>query len=62
MKCSCCDVILTTAESVRKFKGSGEYVDMCNKCLATISDDVATVEGEAADSEESSEEDDHERY
>lgn len=52
MKCSCCDVILTTAESVRKFKGSGNYVDMCNKCLATISDDVATVEGAASDEED----------
>jgi hypothetical protein len=51
MKCSCCDVILTTAESVRKFKGSGQYVDMCNKCLATISDDVDTVDGVAAEEE-----------
>ena len=56
MKCVCCDVILTTAESVRKFKNSGNYVDMCNKCLSTISDDVATVEGTASD-EEGSEED-----
>ena len=59
MKCSCCDVILTTAESVRKFKGSGEYVDMCNKCLATISDDVATVEGEASDEDSSEEGEDY---
>jgi hypothetical protein len=51
MKCSCCDVILTTAESVRKFKDSGQYVDMCNKCLATISDDVDTVDGVAAEEE-----------
>jgi hypothetical protein len=59
MKCSCCDVILTTAESVRKFKGSGEYVDMCNKCLATISDDVATVDGEASDDDGSEEGEDY---
>lgn len=55
MKCSCCDVILTTAESVRKFKSSGEYVDMCNKCLSTISDDVVVVDGAASDEEDSSE-------
>ena len=60
MKCSCCDVILTTAESVRKFKGSGNYVDMCNKCLATISDDVATVEGAASDEEDVDESDGYE--
>jgi hypothetical protein len=49
MKCSCCDVILTTQESVRKFRNSGEYVDMCNKCLSTISDDVQVVDGDADD-------------
>jgi len=58
MKCVCCDVILTTAESVRKFKNSGEYVDMCNKCLSTISDDVATVDGVAADEDEDMDEED----
>jgi exonuclease VII small subunit len=55
MKCSCCDVILTTQESVRKFRNSGEYVDMCNKCLSTISDDVQVVDGEAEDDEQVSE-------
>lgn len=52
MKCSCCDVILTTAESVRKFKNSGEYVDMCNKCLSTISDDVQVVDGDVDDEDD----------
>lgn len=52
MKCSCCDVILTTQESVRKFRNSGEYVDMCNKCLSTISDDVQVVDGEADDEDD----------
>lgn len=56
MKCSCCDVILTTQESVRKFKNSGEYVDMCNKCLSTISDDVQVVDGEAEDEDDADEE------
>ena len=49
MKCSCCDVILSTRESVRKFKTSGDYVDMCDKCLSTISEDVSVIEGKAAD-------------
>ena len=52
MKCSCCDVILSTRESVRKFQSSGEYVDMCDKCLSTISDDVAVIEGKADDEDE----------
>ena len=52
MRCSCCNVILTPAESVRRFKSSGEFVDMCNKCLSTISDDVDVVDGNAPDEDE----------
>jgi hypothetical protein len=52
MRCTACNVILTTSESVRRFKDSGEFVDLCNKCLSTISEDVTTVEGVASDEEE----------
>ena len=45
MRCFCCNVILTPSESTRKFKESGEYVDMCNKCLLTIDEDVNYEEG-----------------
>lgn len=45
MRCTACNVILTPSESVRKFKESGTYVDLCNKCLSTISDGVTTVDG-----------------
>ena len=45
MRCNCCNVILNTQESVRKFQTSGDYVDMCNKCLNTIDDDVQYDEG-----------------
>ena len=43
MRCSCCNKALSNVESTRKF-ASGEYTDMCNKCLGTISDDVSTQE------------------
>lgn len=48
-RCVCCNVILSASESTRKFKESGTYVDMCNKCLKTISDDVATVDSGVED-------------
>lgn len=35
MHCYACDVILTDFESRRKFP-SGEYTDLCSKCLSTI--------------------------
>ena len=51
MRCSCCNVILTPQESTRKFKTSGDYVDMCNRCLDTISDDVDYTDGYQGDDE-----------
>ena len=38
-------MVLTPQESTRKFKVSGDYVDMCNKCLHTIDDEVQYTEG-----------------
>jgi hypothetical protein len=52
MRCAACNVILSTSESVRRFKNSGDFVDLCNKCLSTISDDIETVDGEAQDEDE----------
>ena len=45
MKCFCCDKILTTQEATRRFKESGAFVDMCNKCLSTIDDEVDYTDG-----------------
>lgn len=43
MRCYCCNVVLTPAESTRKFS-SGEYADMCTKCLSTIQEDILVDE------------------
>ena len=45
MRCECCNKILTSQEATRKFKESGTFVDMCNECLDTISDDVEVTDG-----------------
>lgn len=50
MRCYCCNNILTTQESVRKFKGSGSPTEMCTTCLGTIAD-IETEEGEASEDE-----------
>jgi len=52
MRCYSCNVVLTTSESVRRFKHSNTFVDLCTKCLHTIDDDIQTVEGQASDEEE----------
>jgi hypothetical protein len=51
MRCQACNVVLTPQESTRKFAISGDYVDLCNKCLSTI-DDVDTLDSEYLDDEE----------
>lgn len=55
MRCEACNTALTTSEAVRRFKKSHEFVDLCNKCLSTISEDITVVEGKASDEEEDTE-------
>jgi hypothetical protein len=40
MRCHCCDKNLNDYESTRKSVSTGEYLDMCNKCYSTVSDDL----------------------
>ncbi len=38
MKCLSCDVILSDREATRKGAVTGEFLDLCGNCLATIPD------------------------
>ena len=40
MRCICCNKNLNDFESTRKSVSTGEYLDMCNKCYSTVSDDL----------------------
>jgi hypothetical protein len=44
MRCRCCDKKLSDFEATRKSINTGEYLDMCNKCYNTISNQVLTYE------------------
>lgn len=44
MRCYCCDKILSDFESTRKSVNTGDYLDMCNKCYATIKDELHAEE------------------
>jgi len=44
MRCYCCDKILSDFESTRKSVMTGDYLDMCNKCYATIKDELHSEE------------------
>jgi hypothetical protein len=44
MRCLSCDAALTDFESTRKSAFTGEYIDLCNHCFATINDEVQTID------------------
>lgn len=64
MRCYCCNKMLSDFEATRKSVHTNEYLDMCNKCYATISDDLLTYERtDLYDEEDYEEEDlDHNEY
>lgn len=44
MRCRCCDKKLSEFEATRKSINTNEYLDMCNKCYNTISNQVLSYE------------------
>ena len=44
MRCLSCNALLSDFEATRKSVNTNEYIDMCNHCYHTISDDVAALE------------------
>ncbi len=45
MRCLACDKRLNDRESTRKYHStSSSFVDLCDRCFATISDDLPDVE------------------
>lgn len=44
MRCECCNKNLNDFEAVRKSKVSGEYLNMCNKCISEASIAATTRE------------------
>jgi hypothetical protein len=40
MRCKSCDVNLTDAEAIRKSSVTSEYLDLCDRCLGTIADQI----------------------
>lgn len=36
MRCQCCDRMLNDFESTRRLKSTGEFADLCNKCVSDM--------------------------
>jgi len=44
MRCLSCDKNLTDFEATRKSAFTDEFIDLCNHCFASVSDDLQTIE------------------
>jgi len=44
MRCLSCNAALTYFEATRKTLKTEEFLDLCNNCYYTISDDVLTID------------------
>lgn len=58
MKCCSCDVILSDFEATRRGALSGEFLDLCNKCIKGLN--IATID--RPDLHDSGYEDEEEDY
>lgn len=43
MKCLSCDATLTDFEATRKYASTGGFVDLCNHCFGSVSDQFTTT-------------------
>lgn len=53
MRCYACNKRLSDRESTRRSAISGDFLDLCDSCFSTISDDVPCVESPTPDLPES---------
>lgn len=44
MHCICCDRLLSDYEATRRDVNTNQFLDMCNKCYGTISNEVLTLD------------------
>jgi hypothetical protein len=46
MRCQCCDRNLNDYESTRKHAETGDYLDICNKCISDLPEIPVEVRGD----------------
>jgi hypothetical protein len=44
MRCLSCNAALTDFEATRKSANTEQYIDLCNHCFYTVSDDILTID------------------
>lgn len=46
MRCLACNRALTDFEATRRSATTGQFIDLCNGCFSSVSDDLHTIERE----------------
>jgi hypothetical protein len=46
MRCLSCDRRLSDRESTRKYASSGTFVDLCDRCFSTVSEEIPDIESD----------------
>lgn len=46
MRCQACDAALNDKEATRRAVSTGEFVDLCDRCFATVASDIPVHERE----------------
>ena len=63
MHCLACDAMLTEYETKRKHKVTGEYLDLCSKCLSSVQEVVKIdYTGEQIEEEQHNERDEDKEF
>lgn len=44
MRCLSCNALLSDFEATRRLVLTDEFLDLCNRCFSTISEDLHTIE------------------
>lgn len=56
MRCLSCNAALTDFESTRKSANTGQFIDLCNHCFYTVSEDILTIDRDDLATDEETEE------
>lgn len=59
MRCLACDCGLSDREATRKGETTGEFLDLCDHCFATIADQITAVDSPFNAGQEETEYDAH---
>ena len=58
MRCLSCNAALTDFEATRKSAITNQFIDLCNHCFASVSDDILTIDRGDLDNYEAEETED----